>query len=137
MADLVGFAATTSLGVVVLKWLAPGSDPRIYLSVSGILSTGALGLWHNKRMEFAARRPVSWLRMAAASIVLGGLSFAADALISGGFKAATRLGTPFGFGLTLIICPGFTTMAVGGFARSFLLMRARERSPSEPQSALR
>ncbi len=94
-----------------------------YLFVFAILSSSALYLWHSKDLQvFHARREALWI-MATSTVVLGGVSFALDTLIAGGLSAATHLGTPLGFGLTLIICPGLTMVAVSSLARSFLLPR--------------
>ena len=36
-------------------------------------------------------------------------------------EAGTKVGSPFGFALTVMLCPGFTMLAISGLARALLL----------------
>jgi hypothetical protein len=61
-------------------------------------------------------------------VFLGALSFGGDMLVGiinypglSPFRAATKVDSPFGFVLTVLLCPGFTVVAVAGFIRALVL----------------
>lgn len=123
LADVVGLVVPGLVVAPVLRWLTPETKILGGLFIYGVFAVVAEVAWHSKKETPWLRRPSAWVVFAGASIVLGGLSFLCDALIAGGFKAAMSSGGPLGFGLTLIVCPGLTVVAVAGFARSFLLLQ--------------
>ena len=72
--------------------------------------------------EKSPRSPAEWLGVVGFSILLGAVFFGIDVLIGSQFhpsssllEAATQAGGPFGFMFTLIVCPGITVYALGGF----------------------
>lgn len=59
-------------------------------------------------------------------VVIGALSFGIDVVVGlinhpklPPIEAGTKAGSPFGFALTAMICPGFTMLAVAGPLRAF------------------
>jgi hypothetical protein len=81
--------------------------------------------WHGKKWPNESREV---LVAVLGSFLLGGLFFACD-LILGHLhhpdlslvKAAEQRGGPFGFGLTLLVCPVTTLFLLAGYFRAVLL----------------
>jgi len=72
--------------------------------------------------------PSLWATAIFASVVVGGVSFGIDMVIGlfnnpklSPIEAGTKVGSPFGFPLTMMLCPGFTMFAIAGLLRSLLL----------------
>jgi len=62
------------------------------------------------------------------SVLMAGVSFGIDMVIGlienpklTPIEAGTRAGSPFGFPLTVMLCPGFTMLAIAGLLRALLL----------------
>jgi hypothetical protein len=114
---------------VAVHWLVPDDGTRL---VAGILAYGvlvaiALVMWHGKEAERFSDA-YDWVGVFFGSILVGAMSFAVDVLIGSSeypgispFRAGTKVGSPFGFLLTIFLCPGMTMVAVGSIARCFLV----------------
>jgi hypothetical protein len=83
--------------------------------------------------------PSEWATAIFASVVMGGVSFGIDMVIGlfnnpklSPIEAGTKVGSPFGFPLTMTLCPGFTMFAIAGLLRS-LLLRSGATSRGESQ----
>jgi len=130
VSDALGLTVLALQVTFAILWLAPN---HAYRAVSGtliylILAAVALGFWHREKLAKRFSSPNQWLVLAGGSVLLGGLSFCFDVRIgtifhsgsSSVFDAASKAVGPFGLALTLLICPGLTTVAVSGLARSLL-----------------
>lgn len=132
LADTIGLTVLAIEVACLTHWLAPDDGFRI---LSGTLSylvlvTVSLAFWHHEKLAKNLSEPYQWFRFGGGSILLGGVSFCFDMLIgtifhpsSSPLDAATKAGGPFGIGLTVLFCPGFTVVAVAGLTRSLLLQR--------------
>jgi hypothetical protein len=128
LADAIGFVLIAGQLAVAVHWLVPDDGTRL---VPGILAYGvlvavAIVMWHGKEAERFSDAN-DWLGVFFGSILLGAMSFAVDVLIGSSeypgispFIAGTKVGSPFGFLLTIFLCPGMTMVAVGSIARCFL-----------------
>jgi len=130
-ADVIGLGALAELVFLVFRWLYPDDGYRVIAGVVAclFLSIGALCMWHGEKTSKQITRPSEWALLAAGSIPIGGMSFGVDMLIGSvsnpgvsPIVAGTRAGSPFGFLLTILICPGMTMIATAGFVRSFLVL---------------
>lgn len=129
------------LGIIAVEliglfwWLVPNDGTRFTAGMLayGVLVAVALSMWHGKHAEkFSDAR--DWGAVLLASILVGALFFGVDVIVGGldhpgisPIEAGTKAGSPFGFILTIFICPGVTMVAVAGLVRSFLI---RERGDS-------
>jgi hypothetical protein len=93
-----------------------------------VLACAALYVWHNNK--FYDTTPSGWLIFAAVSIPGAAISFAIDVLVGSSvmhgpahsfLEAAEHAGSPFGFLMTILICPCFTMLAVAGSIRALIL----------------
>ena len=134
ISDVVGLGVLAVLVAIVFHWLAPNDGSRLILSLLAymILALCSLGMWHSDSASKKFTDPSEWAAMGGISIVIGIVFFAIDMLGGSIFhpgvspiEAGTKAGSPFGFGLTLICCPGVTMIAAAGFARSFLVPENR------------
>jgi hypothetical protein len=128
-ADAIGLAVLAVELIPVFHWLVPDDGFRLVegMIAYGILAAGALYMWHKNEMAGKISAPNAWAAIIGASLLLGALSFGVD-MILGSFQnpglspieAGTKVGSPFGFMLTVLLCPGLTMVAVAGLVRSFL-----------------
>jgi hypothetical protein len=128
-ADAIGLGLIAAELIVLFWWLVPDDGTRFLIGIIayGVLVAVALALWHGKE----ARRfsdAYDWAGLFAGSVLLGALSFAVDMIVGSlnhpgmsPFLAGTKAGSPFGFVLTIFLCPGVTIVAVAGLVRSFLV----------------
>ncbi len=129
-ADVLGLTILALQVICGIRWLDPNDGDRV---VSGtlvyfVLTVAALAFWHHEKLAQRFSDPNQWLALAGGSILLGGFTFCADIFIGTVFHsgshsaldAASKAGGPFGFGLTLMICPGLTSVAIAGLVRSLL-----------------
>jgi hypothetical protein len=128
--DTVGLAALGLSVFLLAQWLLPDDGFRwINVGLAFIvLGAFALYLWHSDKYARKLSDAAEWMAFAGITILLGGLSFGADViagLIShpqlSPLDAGTKAGGPFGFLLTLFLCPGLTIVAVSGFIRALLI----------------
>jgi len=129
-ADVVGLALIALQFTVIFLWLVPDDGTRLPLGIVayGMLGAVALSMWHGKETAKTLSNAYDWGKVVLGSIVLGCLSFGVDVLVGSSthpgvapLKAGTQAGSPFGFGLTLILCPGLTMIAIASIVRSFLV----------------
>jgi len=85
-------------------------------------------LWHKEPPVKHLSEPSEWAMAIVVSVVMGGVSFGIDMLIGlinnpklSPIEAGTKVGSPFGFPLTLMLCPGFTMLAIAGLLRALML----------------
>jgi hypothetical protein len=119
----------------VLRWPAPNGGSRFILGILAYIVLAALAvyLWHKEPPVEHLSGPGEWAAAILGSVLLGGVSFGIDMLI-GLFNypkltpidAGTKAGSPFGFPLTLMFCPGFTMVAIAGLVRALLLQERSE-----------
>ena len=90
-----------------------------------VLGAFALYAWHNDGMIRRVSAPSEWGVALLLSLVIAAFSFGCDILIGmhhhpglPPLRAALEAGGPFGFGLTLMACPGLTMLAIAGLLRS-------------------
>jgi hypothetical protein len=92
----------------------------LWIFIYLILAIAAIYCWRNEK---SPKTPGGWLAYSIASVVFGIAFFACDIWIGGSghpnlslLDAAKEAVGPFGFGLTLIVCPGLTFISVAGIA---------------------
>lgn len=100
-----------------------------------VLSIAALAVWHSEKWPHDA---TDALRFAVGSATLGAAFFAVDLMIGTGQApnlpiryAVWRSGTPFGIVLTIVVCPGVTSIALGGAVRERLLKEHQSVPPQK------
>jgi hypothetical protein len=134
VADLLGLTVLAILVMVVIRWLAPNDGSRLVLGLVAytFLAVCSLSMWHKDGASKKISKASEWAKLGAGSILVGALFFGIDMLNGKIFhsgvsplEAGTKAGGLFGFGLTLICCPGMTMVAAAGFARSYLVPRER------------
>jgi hypothetical protein len=123
----------------VVRWLVPDDGSRLILGVLAyvVLVGIALYLWHKQPAVKNLSEPGEWAMAILGSVLMGGVSFGIDMLIGlinnpklTPIEAGTKVGSPFGFALTVILCPGFTMLAIAGLLRALLFRSgARRTSP--------
>jgi hypothetical protein len=136
--DIVGVLAIGLQLAFLITVFVTDEDFRSILGVIGFLGLAgfALYLWHkDPPLEFLTR-PGQWALATLGSAVLGCVSFAIDIFVGSTsnpglspFEAGTKAGSPFGFPLTVLLCPGFTMIAVAGLLRALLLQIGIRQSP--------
>jgi hypothetical protein len=127
LGDTVGLAALAVLVALLTHILPGGGTPyqlwNTFLVFFGVLAIPGYVCW--VQIEKKEQQP-RWLWQASISVGAGAVSFILDTLV--GFlwhpslpilHAATSTGIMFG--LTTIICPGYTLIALSGWARSVVL----------------
>ena len=81
----------------------------------------AVSFWHNEK---SPKSIGGWAALFVGSLVAGALFFAIDIAIGmsshpelSPIQAGTQAGSPFGFGLTIMVCPGLTMVSLAGIVR--------------------
>jgi uncharacterized membrane protein YkvI len=114
----------------LLWWFVPDNLTRFLGGILAytLLAAIALGAWHSRKAWDTLSDPYDWIGAIIGSVLLGGLSFGIDFFVGSithpdlpPFQAATKVGSPFGFLLTVFLCPGMTTVAVASLFRSLLI----------------
>jgi len=128
--DGVGLIALGVQAYLLFRWLMPDDGYRLPISVLGfvVLASCALYMWYSEKITQKINDLGGWAAAVGVSVLLGALSFGCDMLVGiinypglSPFRAATKVGSPFGFVLTVLLCPGFTMVAVAGFIRALVL----------------
>jgi len=112
-----------------VRWLVPADSPlTLYIFSFVVLAGVALYVWHKDPPIEHLSEPSEWAMAVVASILLAGVSFGIDMTIGlvnnpklSPIEAGTKAGSPFGFPLTVMLCPGFTVLAIAGLVRALLL----------------
>jgi hypothetical protein len=137
VSDGIGLVALGVQAYLLFGWLMPDDGYRLPIGVLAfvVLASCALYLWHSEKITRKINDLGEWAAAVGASVFLGALSFGCDMLVGiinypglSPFRAATKVGSPFGFGLTVLLCPGFTMVAVAGFIRALVLRRDGDQS---------
>jgi hypothetical protein len=133
ISDGVGMLTIGLQLYLLITWLRPDDDSQVILgTLAYIILVGfALYLWHKEPPMKNLSGPSDWAMAIIVSVVMGGVSFGIDMLIGlfnnpklSPIEAGTHAGSPFGFPLTVMLCPGFTMVAIAGLLRA-LLLRSR------------
>lgn len=128
-ADAIGLGLIAVELTVLFWWLMPNDGTRFIIGIIayGVLVAAALAMWHGKEAKRFSDA-YDWAGVFAGSVLLGALFFGIDMIVGGldhpgisPFVAGTKAGSPFGFILTIFVCPGVTMVAVAGLVRSFLI----------------
>ena len=138
MADAIGLAALALL-TVAMRLVVGTQDVSnlIWCFIYFFLAMVALFDWHAKSL--GAKRDSIWpetsieyLRYALISVGAGAVSFVVDIVVGSinhpdlsTFGAATNAGGPFGFFVTILICPALTFVLLSGAVRQFFLERTK------------
>jgi hypothetical protein len=118
--DTYGLAVLAIQLVAVFHWLVPGDNGRVVeIALSFIvLANICFYLWHAEKSSERLSEPSDWLGLIGVSIVGAAISFGLDMRVGLVFhpklspiQAGTKAGGPFGFALTMLLCPGLTTVA--------------------------
>ena len=128
LADIAGLAVVAVQATLIAHWLVPEGDRLTAVLLASLASgIGALWLWYDQKTAQQISESTEWIAAIAGSLVLGAGSFTCDVMVgslnnpgTSALQAAMKAGGPFGFPLTVIICPGFTMAAVAGFVRSLI-----------------
>jgi hypothetical protein len=123
--DLVGVSVIGLIILVLARFGYSSEGSALVLIVPFLLfSIVCLGIWHLDKSPISSR---GWMGAAIASAIGGGFFFLIDVL--NGFlfhpemplmQAATHVGTPFGFAVTILVCPCSTVIALVGAVRAFV-----------------
>jgi len=128
--DAVGILVIGAQVYWIVRWLLPDAGSRLTVGILAVIVLTGLALyfWHKEPPMALLSSPRDWALAVTTSVVMGALSFGIDVLVGSInnpnlplIKAGTRAGSPFGFPLTVVICPGFTVLAVAGLLRALLL----------------
>jgi hypothetical protein len=124
----------------VVRWLVPADGSRLILYILAyvVLAGIALYVWHKDPPVKRLSAPREWAMAVVGSILVGGASFGIDIVIGlihkpklSPIEAGTKAGSPFGFPLTVMLCPGFTMLAIAGLVR-VLFLRSGAASTDQP-----
>jgi hypothetical protein len=138
--DGVGLIALGVQAYLLCRWLMPDDGYRLPISVlaSVVLASCALYMWYSEKITQKINDLGGWAAAVGLSVLLGALSFGCDVLVRiinypglSPFRAATKVGSPFGFVLTVLLCPGFTMVAVAGFIRALVLRGEGDQSSAK------
>jgi hypothetical protein len=132
LADTIGLLLVAAQLILVFHWLVPDDGTRFFAGILayGVLVGAALGMWHGKQASERFSDAHDWVGVVVGSILLGGVSFGVDVLVGSStrpgmspIEAGTKAGSPFGFILTIFLCPGITMVALASVIRSFLMQK--------------
>jgi len=138
--DAVGILVIGVQVYWVVRWLVPDAGSQLILGVLAfsVLTGLALYLWHKEPPMEHLSSPGEWALAIPISVLFGAISFGIDVVFGliihphlPPIKAGINAGSPFGFILTVVICPGFTMFAVAGLLRA-LMLRRNELGTSQP-----
>jgi hypothetical protein len=126
IADLIGLLLVFGVLSVAVVGLRSSDVPGIlWVVVYLVVGVIAVGIWHSEKWPAAMK---TCLTLAGASVVLGAISYTVDTVVvlfahPGGsiWSLGTRARGPFGFFITVGLCPGLTTFALGGALRALFL----------------
>jgi hypothetical protein len=128
--DATGFIVLGVQVYLMFRWLMPDDGSRLLMGILAfvVLASCGLYMWHSEKVAQKISGPAGWAGMVGASVFLGALSFGGDMLVGiinypglSPFKAATKVASPFGFVLTVFLCPGLTIVAVAGLIRALVI----------------
>jgi hypothetical protein len=132
VSDCVGVLTIGVQLYLLVRWLVPNDGSRAILGVLAYIVLAGLALysWHKEPPLKNLSEPSEWAMAIVASVVMGGVSFGIDMLIGlfnnpklSPIEAGTMVGSPFGFPLTVMLCPGLTMLAIAGLLRALMLRR--------------
>jgi hypothetical protein len=132
LADAVGLLLVAGQLILVFRWLVPDDGTRIFAGILayGVLVAVALGMWHGKEASEMFSDAYDWTGVIVGSILAGGMSFGVDIFVGSlthpglsPIVAGTKVGSPFGFMLTIFLCPGITMVGLASVIRSVLVRK--------------
>lgn len=137
LADIIGVTAVAlasgSVAAALYRMRAVSQPWAVWLTALPFLVGTSLLLWHvsKKTRNWDIDK---WGYSLIATAIIGAISFAADVLVGSSngpyrtlLKAASHAGSPFGFPLTVLICPVGTLVAFGSWIRYLMLRVFRTR----------
>lgn len=142
ISDGVGMLIIGVQVYLLVGWLLPDDSRVIWGSLAFIvLAPLALYLWHKEPPAKHLSTPSEWAMAIVVSVVVAAVSFGIDVVVGlidnpklSPIEAGTRAGSPFGFPLTVMLCPGFTMLAIAGLLRALLLRNGA--TPAAPNHKL-
>jgi hypothetical protein len=130
LGDVVGLAALATL-IALLTYILPGGGTpyqlrNTFLVFCGVLAIPGYVCWI--QAEKKEQRP-RWLWQALISVGVGAASFILDTLVGLALHPSlpilhTATSTGIMFGITALICPGYTLIALSGWVRGLILHHA-------------
>jgi phosphoglycerol transferase MdoB-like AlkP superfamily enzyme len=131
-ADAIGLSVlAVEMVVAALVFYSPAAPALIWIVISIAFAIAAVLMW---RSEKSPKSPSEWFLLAIGSVVLGCIFFVCDVWVGSSgnpnlsiLDTARRAGGPFGFGLTLIVCPATTFISLAGMARAYYEMKRSTR----------
>jgi len=129
LGDVVGFATLVAL-IALLTYILRGVSTtyqlrNTFLALCGVMAIPGYICWIQMEKK---QQPPHWLWQALISVGAGAASFILDTLVGlvlhpsiPILHAATATGIMFG--ITALICPGYTLIALSGWARSLIVHR--------------
>jgi hypothetical protein len=128
--DVIGILIIGIQLYLAVHWLVPANGSRLILYILAyiVFAGVALYVWHKDPPIEHLSEPSEWAMAVVGSVLMAGVSFGIDMVIGlienpklTPIEAGTRAGSPFGFPLTVMLCPGFTMLAIAGLLRALLL----------------
>jgi RsiW-degrading membrane proteinase PrsW (M82 family) len=124
--DVVGLGVLAAeveiIGIAASSWGAP---IWAWVLAYMVLAIVALFTWHGEKWPKESRKA---LKMVLGSLLLGGVFLLVDVIVGHSdhpefslVKAAESAGGPFGFGLTMLVCPVTTAVLLAGYFRAVFL----------------
>jgi hypothetical protein len=138
ISDGVGvFAIAVQLFFLIRRFVSDGDSQVIFGGIGFLGLAGfALYIWHKDPPVEILAEPGQWALAILASVLLGSVSFAIDIFVGSTsnpglspIEAGRKAGSPFGFPLTVLLCPGFTMVAIAGLMRALLLRIGATETP--------
>jgi hypothetical protein len=115
-------AALYSMRAIHHPWI-------IWMIATPCLVAASLWLWHGDKKTQTWDQE-EWSALAIFTPLFGAMSFGIDVMVGSSnrtyrtfLEAASHAGSPFGFPLTVLICPIGTILALGGWARCAIIRR--------------
>ena len=129
MAYVVGLLVLAGLMVLTISVVPDFGIPTpFWFFVYIVLALICWHFWHSDKFP---NKTKDWLWFVLVSIVLGAIFFGSDMMIGHFYypdlpvvDAAKKNGGPFGFILTLVVCPGLTIIGLASLARSLLASKS-------------
>jgi len=126
LGDLIGAATLAALTGLISTFAFPvvgGTLTGVFLAIYGVLGVPGYVYW--LQIEKSQDRP-QWLLQSVLSVGVGALSLIIDTMVGYllyGSKSILEAAASTGimFAATLLVCPGYTAVALAGWSRSLII----------------